>query len=74
MSIYNGYIMLKLIQLLISSGLLGRHHLVVRFLRDDLRMRPAAHPIVPTWELTVVLEWVSQAPFECIMCQRSFLY
>ncbi len=43
----------------LDVGHLGRHQLVVRFLRGAWRMRPA-------WDLSVVLEELSLAPFEPI--------
>ncbi|MGL5643882.1 MAG: hypothetical protein ACRCW3_03885, partial [Metamycoplasmataceae bacterium] len=48
----------------IEAGSLGKHQLVVQFLRGARRMRPAAHSRVPTWDLAVVLEGLSAAPFE----------
>ncbi len=43
---------------------LGRDPLVSRFLHGTLRLRPAAHTRVPTWDLTIVLQGLSLAPFE----------
>ncbi|XP_077052948.1 adhesion G-protein coupled receptor G1-like [Siphateles boraxobius] len=40
----------------LSDGSLGRHQLVVRFLRGAWWMRPATRIRVPTWDLAVVLE------------------
>ena len=48
----------------VGDGPLGKHHLVVRFLRGARRMRPAARSRVPTWDLAVVLEGLAEAPFE----------
>ena len=48
----------------LDGGPLGRHHLVARFLRGARRLRPAAHPRVPAWDLAVVLEGLAEAPFE----------
>ncbi len=45
-------------------GPLGRHQLVVRFLLGAWRMRPATRSRVPTWDLAVVIEGLSLAPFE----------
>ncbi len=50
----------------LDVGPLGRHQLVVRFLRGAWRMRPAARSRVPTWDLAVVLEGLSLPPFEPI--------
>ncbi len=38
--------------------------LVSRFLRGTLRLRPAARTRVPTWDLAIVLQGLSLAPFE----------
>ncbi len=48
----------------LDVGPLRRHQLVVRFLRGAWRMRPATRSRVPTWDLAVVLEGLSLAPFE----------
>ncbi len=48
----------------LDVGPLGRHQLVGRFLRGAWRMRPATRSSVPTWNLAVVLEGLSLAPFE----------
>ncbi|KAJ7996685.1 hypothetical protein DPEC_G00239590 [Dallia pectoralis] len=45
---------------------LGRHPLVSRFLRGARRLRPAAGMRVPSWDLAIVLEGLSRAPFEAI--------
>ncbi|XP_073669465.1 uncharacterized protein [Paramisgurnus dabryanus] len=45
---------------------LGRDPLVVRFLRGTRRLRPVVRPRVPAWDLAVVLEGLSMAPFEPI--------
>ncbi len=43
---------------------LGRDPLVSHFLCGTLRPRPAAHTRVPTWDLAIVLQGHSLAPFE----------
>ncbi len=43
---------------------LGRNPLVTRFLRGIRRLRPPVRPRMPTWNLAVVLEALSKAPFE----------
>ena len=48
----------------LGEGPLGRHHLVVRFLRGARRMRPVARSRIPAWDLAVVLEGLVEAPFE----------
>ncbi|KAI2644504.1 Transposon Ty3-G Gag-Pol polyprotein [Labeo rohita] len=44
----------------------GRNHLVTRFLRGALRLRPPTRPHIPTWDLAVVLEALCRPPFEPI--------
>ncbi|KAL0177470.1 hypothetical protein M9458_026364 [Cirrhinus mrigala] len=44
----------------------GKDPLVVRFLRSVLRLRPPTRPLVPTWDLAVVLEALCRPPFESI--------
>ncbi|XDV44746.1 hypothetical protein PO909_012986 [Leuciscus waleckii] len=48
----------------LGDGPLGRHQLVVRFLRGARTVRPVARTRVPTWDLAVVLEGLVEAPFE----------
>ncbi len=43
---------------------IGRNLLVTRFLRGIRRLRPPVCPIMPTWDLAVVLEALSKAQFE----------
>ncbi len=43
---------------------LGKDPLVSRFLCGTLRLRPAARTRVPTWDLAIVLQGISLAPFE----------
>ena len=43
---------------------LGRHPLVSRFLRGVRRLRPSSRPRLPSWDLSVVLEGLLEAPFE----------
>ncbi len=43
---------------------LGRNPLVTRFLQGNRRLRPPVRPRMPTWDLAVVLEALSKAPFE----------
>ncbi len=43
---------------------LGRNLLVTRFLRGTRRLRPLVRPRMPSWDLDVVLEALSKAPFE----------
>ncbi|XP_077062031.1 uncharacterized protein LOC143714653 [Siphateles boraxobius] len=48
----------------LGDGPMGRHQLVVHFLRGALKMRPAARARVPTWDLAVVLEGLVETPFK----------
>ncbi|XP_048024136.1 LOW QUALITY PROTEIN: uncharacterized protein LOC125253920 [Megalobrama amblycephala] len=50
----------------LAGGSLGRDPLVTRFLRGTLRLRPAVRTRVPAWDLAVVLQGLSLAPFEPI--------
>ncbi len=43
---------------------LGRDPLVSRFLHGTLRLRPADRTRVPTWDLAIVLQGLSLAPFK----------
>ncbi len=45
-------------------NVIGRDPLVSRFLRGTLRLRPAAHTRVPTWNLAIVQQGLSLAPFK----------
>ncbi|KAL0173812.1 hypothetical protein M9458_029780, partial [Cirrhinus mrigala] len=44
----------------------GKNPLVTRFLRGALRLRPPVRPLVPSWDLSVVLEALCLPPFEPI--------
>ncbi len=43
---------------------LGKNPLVTHFLRGTRGLRPPVRPRMPTWDLAVVLEALSKAPFE----------
>ncbi len=43
---------------------LGKDPLLSRFLHGTLRLRPAARTRVTTWDLAIVLQGLSMAPFE----------
>ncbi len=45
---------------------LGKHPLAVRFIGGIRRLRPPVCPRMPTWDLAVVLEVLSKAPFELL--------
>ncbi len=42
----------------------GKHHLVVRFLRGARRLNPPRPPSLPSWDLALVLRALITAPFE----------
>ena len=50
----------------LSGSSLWRHPFISRFLRGTLRLRPAVCTRVPTWDLAIVQEGLSLAPFEPI--------
>lgn len=50
----------------INSGTIGQHPLVCRFMRGARRLHPVSKPLVPPWDLSVVLNALSKAPFEPI--------
>ncbi|KAL0160962.1 hypothetical protein M9458_044687, partial [Cirrhinus mrigala] len=43
---------------------LGKHQLVVRFLRGARRVNPPRPHLVPSWDLAVTLQGLREAPFE----------
>ncbi|CAM4416232.1 unnamed protein product [Leuciscus chuanchicus] len=43
---------------------LGKHDLIIRFLRQARRLNPPRPPLVPSWDLSVVLTALQSAPFE----------
>ncbi len=43
---------------------LGKHDLIVRFLKGARRMNPSRPPLVPSWELSIVLAGLQRGPFE----------
>ncbi|KAK3552543.1 hypothetical protein QTP86_014750 [Hemibagrus guttatus] len=43
---------------------LGRHPLVSHFLRHARRLRPSCRPHLPSWDRSVVLDGLLEAPFE----------
>ncbi|KAI2655537.1 ORF V: Enzymatic polyprotein [Labeo rohita] len=43
---------------------LGKHHLIVRFLRGARRLNPPRPHLIPSWDLSVVLLGLRRAPFE----------
>ncbi len=43
---------------------LGKHDLIVRFLKGARRMNPSRPPLVPFWDLSIVLAGLQRGPFE----------
>ncbi len=43
---------------------LGEHDLIVRFLKGARRMNPSRPPLVPSWDLSIVLAGLQRGPFE----------
>ncbi len=43
---------------------LGKHDLIVRFLKGASRMNPSRPPLVPSWDLSIVLAGLQRGPFE----------
>ena len=43
---------------------LGRHDLIVRFLRGARRLNPPRTPLIPSWDLSIVLAGLQRGPFE----------
>ncbi len=43
---------------------LGKHDLIVRFLKGARRMNPSRPPLVPFWDLSIVLAELQRGPFE----------
>ncbi len=43
---------------------LGKHDLIVRFLRGARRLNPSRPPLMPSWDLSIVLAGLQRGPFE----------
>ncbi len=43
---------------------LGKHDLIVGFLKGARRMNPSRSPLVPSWDLSIVLAGLQRGPFE----------
>ncbi len=43
---------------------LGKHELIVRFLKGARRMNPSRSPLVPSWDLSIILTGFQRGPFE----------
>ncbi len=45
---------------------LGKHDLIVRFLKEARRMNPSRSPLVPSWDLSIILAGLQRGPFELL--------
>ncbi len=45
---------------------LGKHDLIVSFLKGARRMNPTRPPLVPSWDLSIVLAGLQRGPFELL--------
>ncbi|XP_048059471.1 uncharacterized protein LOC125276089 [Megalobrama amblycephala] len=50
----------------IDKNTIGQHPLVCRFMRGARRLHRVSKPLIPPWDLSVVLNALSQPPFEPI--------
>ncbi len=48
----------------VDGRFLGKHDLIVRFLRGARRFNPPRSPLVPSWDLSIVLAGLQRGPFE----------
>ncbi len=48
----------------VNGTSLGKHHLIVRFLRCTRRVNPSRPHLIPSWDLSVVLAGLRRAPVE----------
>ncbi len=48
----------------VDSRSLGKHDLIVRFLRGARRLNPPRSPLMPSWDLSIVLAGLQRGPFE----------
>ncbi|KAI2662349.1 putative malate:quinone oxidoreductase [Labeo rohita] len=51
---------------LVDDRSVGKHHLVIRFLRGARILNPTRPHLIPSWDLTVVLQALQQDPFESV--------
>ncbi|KAI2668058.1 ORF V: Enzymatic polyprotein [Labeo rohita] len=49
---------------LVGGRSVGKHDLVIRFLRGARRLNPPRPHLIPSWDLAVVLRGLQQGPFE----------
>ncbi|KAI2667188.1 hypothetical protein H4Q32_003606 [Labeo rohita] len=52
---------------------LGKHNLIVRFLRGARRLNPPRPPLVASWDLSVVLAGLQRGPFEPLEPAYSYV-
>ncbi len=45
---------------------LGKHDLIMRFLKGARRMNPSRSPLTPSWDLSIVLAELQRGPFELL--------
>ncbi|KAI2652486.1 ATP synthase subunit alpha [Labeo rohita] len=48
----------------VDGASLGKHQLIVRFLRGARRVNPPRPHLIPSWDLSVTLQGLREAPFE----------
>ncbi|KAL0179586.1 hypothetical protein M9458_025028, partial [Cirrhinus mrigala] len=48
---------------LVGGRSVGKHHLIIRFLRGARRLNPPWSHLIPSWDLAVVLQGLQQDPF-----------
>ncbi|KAL0175185.1 hypothetical protein M9458_031153, partial [Cirrhinus mrigala] len=49
---------------LVGGRSVGKHDLIIRFLRGAWRLNPPRSHLIPSWDLAVVLQGLQQDPFE----------
>ncbi|KAL0149011.1 hypothetical protein M9458_055626 [Cirrhinus mrigala] len=54
---------------LVGGRSVGKHHLIIRFLRGARRLNPPWSHLIPSWDLAVVLQGLQQDPFEPLQDQ-----
>ncbi len=47
-----------------TAGSLGKHDLIVRFLRGARRLNPPRPPLMPSWDLSIILAGLQRGPFD----------
>ncbi len=46
----------------------------VRFLKGARRMNPSSHPLVPSWDLSIVLAGLQRGPFEPLLSEECLVF